>query len=211
MHHPAKSPAKSVSINARTNGKSYLMFPKTVAFILFVLVGIIIIYSASSGRAQNGGTFSADPSATPAPRKDMPDYVKFSFIFHHLENVKERSGPLSRYKEKMGLSDEDFAQVADLAAQHEREVGALDNQAQAIIAEFHRQYPPGQLKGVKLPPPPAELKELQNQRDATSLRYGERIRTQLGEEKYKHFQEFLDREFPKKNTEANTDTQEVQK
>ena len=126
----------------------------------------------------------------------MPESTKLMFVFHHIENIKDNPRATKAYRARIALSDQDFERLASLAREHEREVADMDRRAKEIIDAYHAEYPQGHMRpGVIPPAPPEELRELQRLRDATSLRYGDLLTTQIGEDGTRRFNEFLSREF----------------
>ena len=112
------------------------------------------------------------------PRKiSPPPHVVYSALFHHIVAVKEqaeaeeRQGKDARslrstFREKADLSDVQAHLLEAIATNCVREVAAEDARAQVIINAFKSRFPPGRLPpGVKLPPPPPELKQMQEERE----------------------------------------------
>lgn len=117
------------------------------------------------------------------------EQVPYYFLFRHLVNIKNTATAI-RFQTKLGLNAQQFTLLTSIALEDEREGAVLDQQAQSIITEFHRQYPPGQLPpGVAPPPPPAQLSVLQMQRNATVLRYRENLKNAFGAEAFARLDE----------------------
>lgn len=124
------------------------------------------------------------PSAAPAQmslqpqRIPAPTAVVYSALFHHVADViqqadetqrqgKDASSLRSMFQEKASLSEAQARVLDTVATGCVREVAVQDARAQQISNEFRLRFPPGRLPpGVKLPPPPPELSQMQEERDA---------------------------------------------
>ncbi|HWN11005.1 MAG TPA: hypothetical protein VNO50_17335 [Pyrinomonadaceae bacterium] len=138
-------------------------------------------------------------------RVSAPPQVVYSALFHHVVAVKEQaeaeerqgrdaSSLRSMFRQKADLSDVQGHLLETIATDCVREVAAQDARAQMIINAFKVRFPPGRLPpGVKLPPPPPELKQMQEERDAMILRARERLRLSLGEDEFQRFEGFVTR------------------
>jgi hypothetical protein len=180
---------------------------------IICLIGLGIVLGARSSRpdtdsrsneksAQPRAEMTTGPIATPVntvptatPPPEMPEHLKFIFLFEHLANIKDKPGVLRRYQEKTGLADATFSVLVQLAVEHEQQASIIDKQAQIIIDNIHAQYPRHLPPGVSPPAEPPELLDLQDREDALALTFRDRVRTQLGEETYARFKQFIDEEF----------------
>jgi len=132
--------------------------------------------------------------STAQQRTNLPEHVRYFFLFHHLSAIKETPAA-TRFQAKAGLNSGQFQALTSIAVNNEREVKRLDERAKIIIDNFHTQYPPGQLPpGVVPPALPQEINVLQQQREATILRYREQFRRMLGEEEFARFEAFVNDE-----------------
>lgn len=186
---------------------------KPVGIIAIIcLIGLGIVLGSRSGRSDadsrsNGKTVqprtgttagpvaTPAPDATPSPPAEMPEHIKFKFLFEHLANINDKPGILREYQGKTGLPDGVFNVLVLLAVEHEQQAVVIDQHAKIIIDNFHAQYPRNMPPGMAPPPPPRELLDLQDQRDALSLRYRDRLKTQIGDETYARLKQFMDDEF----------------
>ena len=154
---------------------------------------------------------------TPAPKAALPQaneqsqkvspppQVVYSALFHHVVAVKEQaeaeerqgkdaSSLRSLFREKADLSEVQAHLLTAIATDCVREVAVQDARAQEIINAFRLRFPPGKLPiGVKLPPPPPELAQMQEERDAMILRARERLRLSLGEDEFQRFEGLVTR------------------
>lgn len=136
-------------------------------------------------------------------RIPAPPQVVYSALFHHVVAVKEQaeveerqgkdaSSLRSLFRDRADLSDVQAHLLNAIATDCVREVAVQDARAQEIINAFRLRFPPGRLPiGVKLPPPPPELAQMQEERDAMILRAGERLRLALDENEFQRFEGFV--------------------
>ena len=168
-------------------------------------------HESSAGNQHRNGNQSEDDAhrhrsarhAGIAESGECPRACHLPAVFRHLVALKghakdvERQGRngaklRSHYKEKINLKDEHASLLDKIAVESDREVAKLDAKAKKITDEFHARYPKGIVPaGEKLPPPPAELKELQRQRDMSILRARHQLRTSLGEHGFKQIDDYI--------------------
>jgi hypothetical protein len=111
-----------------------------------------------------------------------------------LSAIKETPAA-TRFQAKAGLNSGQLQALTSIAVNNERELKRLDEKAEAIIAAFHAQYPPGRLPSGVVPPPlPQEINVLQQQREATIMRFREQIRRMFGESEFARFDAFVNDE-----------------
>lgn len=140
------------------------------------------------------------------PKISPPPHVVYSALFHHVVAVRqqaeaeERQGKDARglrsiFREKADLSEVQARLLDGIATDCVLVVAAQDARAQVIISAFKARFPPGRLpRGVKLPPPPTELTEMQEERNAMILRARERLRVSFGEDEFQRFEGLMTRE-----------------
>jgi hypothetical protein len=147
---------------------------------------------------------AAPPQMNSQPQRiPAPTAVVYSALFHHVADVIQQADEIQRqgknasslrsmFQEKASLSEAQARVLDTVATGCVREVAVQDARAQQIINEFRLRFPPGRLPpGVKLPPPPPELKQMQEERDAMILRARDRLRVALGENEFQRFDEFV--------------------
>ena len=142
-------------------------------------------------------------STAPQQRAGLPEHVRYYFLFRHLSVIKETPAA-TRFQDKAGLNYGQLQALTSIAINNEREVKRLDEKAKIIIDAFHEQYPPGRLPSGVVPPAlPQEINVLQQQREATILRYREQIRRMLSEEEFARFDAFVNDEIGGKTSSEN--------
>ena len=68
----------------------------------------------------------------------------------------------------------------------------IASRAKPLIAAYKAQYPGGQVPHGQIPgPPPAELRKLSEERDASVLRARDRLRARFGDDEFKRFDNFV--------------------
>ena len=108
---------------------------------------------------------------------------------------KDTTALRSFFQRKANLSEFQARILNTVAAECVRQVAVQDARAQQIISSFRLRFPPGKLpRGIKLPPPPAELQQMQEERDAMILRARDRLRVALGDDEFQRFDEFVTRQ-----------------
>jgi hypothetical protein len=136
---------------------------------------------------------SPKQNTTPKARQraKLPDHVQYYFLFRHLSAIKETSAAAG-FQAKAGLNSGQLQALTSIAANNERELKMLDERAKIIIDNFHAQYPPGRLPSGVVPPAlPQEINVLQQQREATILRFREQIGRMFGESEFTRFDAFV--------------------
>ena len=159
-------------------------------------------------------TQQSQPAVTPqaAPQngrqakeagKRIPEHVAYRQLFRHVVFLKQRAQEVERrgedarslrafYQQRAGIDDRQAALLERIAAESEREVAQQDARARAVIDDFRADFPGGQIpQGQRLPPPPAELKALQEERNNLILRARERLRAALGEQEFARFDDYV--------------------
>ena len=168
----------------------------TILAIGVILFGIAAF--AFSGQMNFPVTSSAQNKAPEAP-----DNVVYRHLFRHVAALKAKADELERqgkdagnlrrfFKHKASLSD-DEAQVLDqIAAQCAAEIKGIDERARPIIEAYKAQYPNGQVPHGQLPlPPPAELGQLEQERDSLVLRRRDELQAAFGAEAFARFNNFV--------------------
>lgn len=150
-------------------------------------------------------TQSSQQQPASPPESRAPEQVVYGAFFHQVVEMKddarnlERSGKsgdlLRTFVELHARLNSDEARVLDeVASSCVQEVSQQDQEALAVIEKFRAQFPGGKVpKGTKLPPPPPELKAMQQQRDAIILSARDRLRTELGQAGFNKVSIFIEK------------------
>jgi hypothetical protein len=156
-------------------------------FTLTLLAGTVG-FSISSARHKE----SSSP-ISPVPASESLDVHRYSAFFHFvvdlqkqasaLEGEGKRGDSLREYvKTQAGLNDEEARKVGEISRSCVEAVSQQDAKALIVIQKFQSQFPGKRVPvGVKLPPPPPELKPLQRERDQIILAAKKELVSALGE------------------------------
>jgi hypothetical protein len=149
------------------------------------------------------------PSAAPPQKGSQPErtsaptHVVYSALFHHVVDVMHEADEMQRqgkdtsplrsfFQRKADLNEFQARLLDTVADECVRQLDVQDARAQLIINDFKKRFPPGKLPtGVTLPPPPPELTQMQEERDAMILRARDRLRVALGEDEFQRFEGFV--------------------
>lgn len=167
----------------------------------------------SAGRRQKAAPANAtlQPAASqeqPGPAAqpqaaDIPMHVIYGLLFRERAHFKKRAqeqeskgadGSFFRefHKNKLKLSDAETAALDRVADDANREVTKLDKQARKLIDDIRAKNPGGVIKeGKSLPPPPAGLTEMENQRTDVLLQAREQLRAALGDAEFQRVEALL--------------------
>lgn len=144
------------------------------------------------------------------PASQVPQYIIYRQLFRHVVTLRQKADEEQRqgrdgaalrslYKRNAKLNDAEAAILEQVAEEGDRRVAEFDEQAKRIIAEARAKHPRGELqRGETLPPPPAELGALQEQRNLAVLQARERLRASFGEEAFDRFDKFVQRDIAPK-------------
>jgi hypothetical protein len=136
-------------------------------------------------------------------KHQIPDYVLYDKLFRMVNSLKkkaqlpetavEKAVALNDYfKQRANLTDEENQILQNTALEFMREVAPVDNRAGAVITEA-RQNRLNKAAGEQTPP--AELVNLQEQRNALALRYRDRLKEALAADAFTRFDEFVQDDF----------------
>ncbi len=172
------------------------------------LIGLLVIAAITTGLA-----FTFQPSQgqrqQPHQGQSIPDYEVYHQLFHNHVAMKKEAHDLEKlgkdgkflsgfYQREAKLNDQQARMQDEIAPSCDEEVAKLDTKAGAIIDEALAKNDNGKLReGTSPPEPPAELKNLWEQRNAVILRAKNRLQGAFGAQEFKRFEEFV-----KNNVEA---------
>ncbi|HEY0049073.1 MAG TPA: hypothetical protein VGB68_07295, partial [Pyrinomonadaceae bacterium] len=149
--------------------------------------------------------------------KPMPPELAYWALFQEIQALKDKDGESlaqsertnfknSFYTNRLGLESSQFAAVDTAATECLANIQPIDQSAREIIKKYRAQFPNGELKKIQpssppnkqqparpqksfesLPPVPAELKQLQNQKNQIILNAKEKIKQSLGQAEFAAF------------------------
>jgi hypothetical protein len=142
-----------------------------------------------------------------ADSNQVPSYVLYDQIFRMVITFKNKtrdqqfrgetvSSINNYFKEEANLNDAQNEVLEQAAADFAAEVKPIDDQARQIIAQIRQQFPDGIVPaGQEVPPPPAELANLQAQRNALAVTHWNNLSNALGSEAFESLDNFARQDF----------------
>jgi len=156
-------------------------------------------------RPSHGDAASDVRRPVPAARQDgsIPEHVAYDFLFRRTARFRKKAVEAGRpevpdaaFHREARLNTAQARALEEVAAAVSRQVEAQDARARVVIERFRARYPGGVVpRGKKLPPPPPELRAMQEERNAIILRGRDHLRGLLGEQKFAGFNDFVLRRF----------------
>lgn len=179
---------------------------KRITFALCLLATIaVVVYLRSNAQ----DTTSTKPPAQAKqnnklqPNSNIRPQDIYEQMFRHyaaLQNQaqaaehegKDGSALRSFYRREAKLTDQQDSQLNAIASDCVNELERLDARAKQVIDEARARTPGGQLKKGEMPPdPPAELSDLQQQREAKVLQARDKLHTGFGDAEFARFDGFV--------------------
>ncbi len=152
----------------------------------------------AAARAQDSNL----PATRPAP---IPEHLTYGFFFNQIIALQQRAtgrpdasviGQVIRtsIEREANLNGAQILALNNIAFACVQQLRQQDARAGQIIAAFRARYPQRIIPpGESPPPPPAELRVLQEERNAIILRARDRLRQVLGEQAFNRLDEILKR------------------
>ncbi len=176
--------------------------PAKQTWALPVLLGLVVLNAFAQQPTSSSNAQITHPVPQSAP---IPDYVLYHQFFRHLlylDNQAARRQANSTnsdetgnsYQKRLRFNTDQFAKVRSSANATEQQVAALDGQAKGIIVSFraqHQHVSPSE----PLPAPPAELAQLQQQRNALIQAQVTQLKASLGSQAATQLDGFLRTQF----------------
>jgi hypothetical protein len=146
-----------------------------------------------------------EASLFPQPQASIPEHVAYSFLFNRLIMVKQKvtkstnptaTGLIVRtsIEQEAGLEDAQIRALDSIAFSCMQQVREQDERAGRVIAAFRARYPQRRIPpGESLPPPPAELRFMQVERNAIILRAQSQLREAIGEQAFNRLNDVVRR------------------
>ena len=142
---------------------------------------------------------SSTQSSSESVQPEVPDQIAYRHLFRYVGKLKKEAEELegrgkdatsyrTHFKRAANLSEYHARTLDNIATQYLSEVQVVDARARQVIESYRAQYPGGKVpKGETPAPPPSELKQLREQRDAITLRYRDSLRSTFGEDEFTNF------------------------
>lgn len=167
----------------------------TTAAIAITVFSFTRVTQPAAQSSKQGSQQPAQQSVQP----DVPDEIAYRHLFRYVGKLKKQAEELegrgkdatsyrTHFKRTANLSEFNARTLDNIATQYLSEVQVVDARARQVIESYRAQYPDGKVpKGETPAPPPSELKQLREQRDAITLRYRDSLRSNFGEEEFSNF------------------------
>ena len=155
-------------------------------FALGLLAGTVGFISAAHNK-------KVVTQEAPPPPSEPPAEVVYSAFFHFVVELQRQAAELDNegqegyflrdyVKTQTGLTDQEARRLGEISAACVEAVSQQDGKALVVIQKFRSQFPGGRIPaGVKIPPPPPELKVLQQERNQIILAAKGKLAIALGE------------------------------
>ena len=163
-----------------------------------VAIAVFSFTRVTQPAAQSSKQGSQQASAQ-SQQPDVPDQIAYRHLFRYVGKLKKQADELegrgkdatsyrTHFKRAANLSEYNARTLDNIATQYLSEVQVVDARARQVIESYRALYPDGKVpKGETPAPPPSELKQLREQRDAITLRYRDSLRSNFGEEEFSNF------------------------
>lgn len=174
--------------------------------ITIVLVLIIAVTTVAFGSQLSlpGELFNFAFQANAQTPSRVPSYVLYDKLFRMIISFKKKTdsqemsdekvtGLKNYFKSRANLTEEENQILQNTALEFIQQVSPVDTEARNIIAQKRLSNPTGIVPKDELPP--AELINLQEQRNALALQYRDRLKESLGSEVSAKFDRYIEGEF----------------
>ncbi|MGI8640249.1 MAG: hypothetical protein ACR2MG_09835 [Pyrinomonadaceae bacterium] len=169
----------------------------------------------SNGKIENRANFSQNVSMKDAetPPAQVPEVILWRVIFslpEKLEKAAEKARQAGQddslwtnyFVRQGGLSPAGSQALTETSSAYLNEIAPLNEKAKTIAEEWHRKNLSkptisSDEKPLSKPSPPAELVELQRQKDEIAMRYKDDLRNAVSEEEFAKFSKFVNGDFAK--------------
>ena len=191
--HFLREPQK-VSDRRNMNTRRLLAVLITTAMALAVFSFTRVTQPAAQTSGQ-GSQQASQQSVQP----EVPDEIAYRHLFRYVAKMRKQAEELegrgkdatsyrTHFKRAANLSEYHARALDNIATQYLSEVQVVDTRARQVIESYRAQYADGKVPEGETPaPPPSELKQLREQRDAITLRYRDSLHSTFGEVEFSNF------------------------
>lgn len=177
------------------------MNPKRLVGLLSLIILVVTIFALGNGPTKTNARFYTSQDTSPQV-STVPEFVVYGLLFKRVSSLSEKTRELrsqgqiaqSGYypmQKEASLSEEQAKTLEAIASTCQQEVARQDERAGVIIRAFRAQFPGGKIpKGQVLPPPPAELVAMSEERNAIVLRARDQLRLAFGEKSFAQFDNY---------------------
>lgn len=172
--------------------------------VIFSCVAILLAgaFTLSRNTFSKAAREDLPPHAHPPEQAVVvPDYVVYNFLFHKVVRLREKTRELQAQgrigqkpyfplQREAGLTEGQSNALEAIAFACWQQVTQQNEKAQAIIKAFQSRFPEGRVPSSGAPPPPPELKNMWEERNAMILRARDQLRAAFGEEEFARFDNY---------------------
>ena len=179
---------------------------------MIILLALAGLSTSSVMIATSSGTLPIRVAFTKNTPRMVSEVASYYMLFRHVRSVKEFADETVQKGEDVSFLRSYFTYMAGLDRQQSQtletiaietlaQVAEQDARAQTIIDEYDRQFPGGKIpSNIKMPPPPPQLKILQQEKDAMLLKGRDRLQMALGKDGFDKLTTYIAREINPKIT-----------
>lgn len=142
-------------------------------------------------------------------KSEIPDHILYETIFRMRKRIGQRTkidkdrkegkaavDESDLLKKKFDLTADEDAKLSQVADEFAEAIASVDARAKEITDDYRKQHSDGNLQeGEQLPPPPDEIAELQELRNAIVLNNRDKFHLAIGSEKFAEVDEKVRGEF----------------
>lgn len=175
---------------------------KLSALVLLIMITLALFALGNGPTSKTVG--AAIPQTSVHSRtSEIPEYVAYGFLFRLVSKLSDKTRELRSQgrigpkdylplQKEASLTQAQARMLEAIASACQQEIARQDEKAKSVVHAFRAQLPEDkQLRGKPLPPPPAELKALSDERNAIVLRAREQLRLGFGEESFTRFDNYV--------------------
>jgi len=177
---------------------------KIIATLAVIAVAITVFSLTTRTQPVVRSNSTQDSAQSQAP--EIPDEIAYRHLFRYVTAIEKQAEEAERkgkdatsyrthFKRMANLGDYHARMLDEIAVQYMDEVQVVDARARALVEAYRAQYPGGKVPhGERPAAPPAELKQLREQRDAITLRHRDNLHNVFGDDEFDRFNnEFVKR------------------
>lgn len=177
---------------------------KNIVTIALVLAIAVTTLAFGSQSPLTRGLFNSALQTNAQTSSQIPSYVLYDKLFRMIISFKkkaesqEMSGEriisvTNYFKDRANLNEEENQTLQNTALEYTQKIALIDEQARTIIVQTRQAISTGVVSRNQ--PPPAELANLQEQRNQMALLYRDRLKESLGSDGSAKFARYIEGEF----------------
>jgi len=169
------------------------------------MAAIVYMRSDAQNTTSTKSPAQSKQTSQQQPNQNIRQQDIYEQMFRHYATLQSRAQAAERegkdgsalrtfYQREAKLTGQQASQLDAVASDCINELERLDARAKQVVDEARARTPGGQLKKGEMPPaPPAELSDLQQQREMKVLQAREQLHTGFGDAEFARFDGFVQR------------------